>query len=191
MVPVVFAWRDVVLEGGEALRVMVPATRYEKIAARQFDDGEEYPLVVLEARSRNSHNQFFAALKDGFDNLPEDLAMIRNRLGIKTVPPEGWLNPEHLRKWALCETGWCEIAEFDFDNKDDAMKLCRWYRARDIYAQITLRGTHVTIKIANSQSAAAMAKQPFEESKRDVLNLIESMTGLRKGALMKHAGRSA
>lgn len=49
----------------------------------------------------------------------------------------------------------------------------------------------MTIKTAKSQSAAAMAKQPFEESKRAVLDLIETMIGVKSGTLNKEAGKSA
>ena len=195
MVPVVFTWTEAEIIDGDGVatrrKVMLPLARYAKVADRQFHDSEEYPLVVLETRSRSSHSHFFAALKDGFDNLPENLSVIRERLGIKTVPRDGWLNPEHLRKWCLCETGSCEPLEVDFDDQKDAMRLARFYRARDEYCQIMIRGSHVTIRVAKSQSAAAMAKQPFEDSKKAVLELIESMTGLRKGALMKNAGRAA
>lgn len=195
MVPVVFIWREVDVVDGDGVvcrqMAMVPEARYGNIVARQFHDGEAYPLVVLEARSRASHNGYFAALHDGFLNLPEDLAEVAERLNIKTIPGTGFRDEEHLRKWALCETGHCDVEEFDFDTKEDAHRLARFYRRRDDYSQILVRGTHVTIKTARSQSAAAMSKEPFEKSKRDVLNLIEAMIGLKKGTLNKNAGRAA
>lgn len=170
---------------------MVPHVRYDALAKRQYADGEEYPMVPLEARSRASHSHFFAALKNGFDNLPEDLSLIRKRLDLQ-IPPNGWINPEHLRKWCLCQSpDWCDLGEFDFDNKTDAMRLARFYRARDEYAHITVRGTHVAIKTAKSQSAAAMSKEPFEASKKFTLDLIETMIGVSKGTLNREAGNAA
>lgn len=192
MVPVVFDHREVRLPAGEVVPVMIPQPRYVKIVRRQFVVGEAYPLVILEARSRASHNQFFAAVHDGFSNLPENHAAIARRLNLKNpIPPDGWLDPEHLRKWCLCETGFCEVHEFDFGSPKEAANMARFYRSRDNYAIITVRGQHVTIKIPLSQSAAAMAKAQFEESKRAVLDLIESMIGLGRGKLNKEAGRSA
>lgn len=191
MLPVVFDFTEITSLEGEVLTVMVPQARYAKVAARQFQQGEAYPLVVLETRSRASHNQFFAAVQDGFDNLPEDLAGLAERMNFKTIPPGGWVDANHLRKWALCETGWCDVSPFDFDTKEQAMRLAKFYRAQDLYAQIIVRGTHVVIKIPKSQSAAAMAKQPFEDSKRAVLDLIESMVGVKRGTLKKQAGKSA
>lgn len=195
MVPVVFVWTEVALQDGELREVMVPAPRYAKVAHRQFEPDHEYPLVVLETRSRASHNQYFAALSDGFDNLPEDLEDAAERLGLKSIPKDGFQDADHLRKWALCETGWCDIGEFLFETQEEAERLCKYFRRNDSYAIITLgfRGNHVlvTIKTAKSQSAPNMAKQAFEDSKRDVLTLVEAMTNLKKGALMKNAGRSA
>ena len=197
ILPVVFVWQqvDVVLSDGEVQRrrAMVPLLRYDNVAGRQYHDGEEYPLVPLEARSRASHNQYFAALNDGFDSLPEGslLAAVAERLGIKTLPPNGFTDSEHFRAWALCETGFCEVLEFDFDSPKDAQTVAKLYRRKDTYAQILMRGAHITIKEPKSQSAANMSKEPFEQSKRAVLDLLEAMLGVPTGTLNKEAGRSA
>lgn len=194
ILPVNFIWQqvDVVDDDGVAERrmAMVPLTRYANVCKRQFHELEEYSLAPIEVRSRASHNQYFAALEDGFHNLPEDLKSLEKRLDIK-VPPDGWIDSEHLRKWALCQTGWCDVGQFDFETKEEATRLAKFYRRQDEYAHIAVRGTHVTIKTAKSQSAAAMAKQPFEESKRAVLDLIETMIGVKSGTLNKEAGKSA
>jgi hypothetical protein len=187
-VPCMFIWDERTL-------TMALEPRYAKVARRQFHDQESYPLVILEARSRASHNQFFGALASGFANLPEDLEIIKERLGIKTIPPDGWIHEEHLRGWCLCETGHCTVDDFDFDSPEDAVKFARYCRKKDdeneVYSQILVRGSHVTIKTPHSQSARAMSKEPFEQSKRDVLDLIEAMTGLKRGTLNKEAGRAA
>lgn len=195
MVPVIFTWRNVEVTDADGVatktRAMVPLARFGNIVAQQFHEGEEYPLVVLEARSRGSHNQYFAALADGFTNLPENLPAVAERLGLKTIPPKGWINVEHLRKWCLCETGWCDVGEFNFETEAEAKRLARFYRSRDNYCQIQVIGKHVTIREAKSQSAAAMSKEPFEKSKRDVLDLVESIIDVESGTLNKQAGRSA
>jgi hypothetical protein len=195
ILPIVCIWTkvDVAAGDGEVRRrfAWLPLPRYAILAAKQNHEGEEYPLVPLEARSRASHSQYFAALNDGFDNLPEDLTAVASRLDLKTIPLGGFVDSEHYRKWALCQTGHCDVMEFDFDSVNDARTIAKLYRRKDTYAQIMVRGAHVTIKEAKSQSAAAMAKAPFEASKRDVLNLLETMVGVAKGALMKQAGKSA
>lgn len=199
ILPVVFTWQnvEVVDADGVAERrlAMVPLKRYGNVCARQYHEGEEYPLVPLEARSRSSHNHFFAALADGFANIPEDLGLVQRRLGLKTIPPGGWKDEEHFRAWALCETGWCDVDEFDFDSPKDAVTFARYCRKKDddrgAYTMILVRGKHVTIRSPKSQSAASMSKEPFEHSKRDVLDLLETMTGLKKGTLNREAGRAA
>ena len=119
------------------------------------------------------------------------LAAVAERLGIKTLPPNGFTDSEHFRAWALCETGFCEVLEFDFDSPKDAQTVAKLYRRKDTYAQILMRGAHITIKEPKSQSAANMSKEPFEQSKRAVLDLLEAMLGVAKGTLNKEAGRSA
>jgi hypothetical protein len=170
---------------------MVPLPRYANLAAKQYHVDETYPLVPLEPRSRASHGQYFAALNEGFNNLPEDLAEVSKRLAIKTIPPGGFIDAEHFRKWALCHVGICDVLEFDFDSVKDARAVAKLYRQKDSYALITVRTAHVTIKEAKSQSAAAMSKEPFEASKRAVLDLLETMLDVAKGTLMKEAGNSA
>lgn len=184
---------DVIAPGtGETERryAWVPLKRYDNLARSQFDEGEEHPLVPLEPRSRASHNAFFAELNQSFDSLPENLNEIAKQLGIKTLPPGGFIDSEHFRKWALCETGHCEISEFDFETPEEAMRLARFYRKRDVYAQILIRKTHVTIKEAFSQSAAAMSKEPFEKSKHDVLDLLSSFTGVSRQMMRRQARES-
>jgi hypothetical protein len=187
-VPCMFIWDERTL-------TMALEPRYAKVARRQYHDREAYPLVILEARSRASHNQFFSAVASGFSNLPENLEVIKERLGIKTIPPDGWIDEDHLRKWCLCETNHCDVDEFDFDSPKDAVTFARYCRKKDnengTYTTILVRGSHVVVKTPHSQSAAAMSKEPFERSKRDVLDLIEAMTGLKRGTLNKEAGRAA
>lgn len=182
IVPVIFVWQEVEVvnpDSGEVERrkAMVPQPRFGNVCGRQFHDGEEYPLVPLEARSRKSHSHYFAALHEGFMNLPEKIAA-------------RWPSEEHLRKWLLIETGWCDEHEFDMGSESNAKKLGKFLRMEDEYARISIHGTMAIIRRAKSQSAAAMGKQPFEESKKAVLELLEHLTSVGRGALMKNAGRS-
>lgn len=184
MLPVVFDWKEVHDEDGVVLLAMVPQERYRKVALRQFAAGEEYPMIVLEARSRASHAQYFAEIGESFKNLPEDLA-------------PRFPSAEHLRKWCLIETGWCSEKESDWETKRDAMRYVAFVRETvDEYARITVhrnsdRSTKVIVRQAKSQSTAAMGKAMFEESKHAVLDLITSMIGVKRSELRKQAGRSA
>lgn len=185
MQPVVFEWLSVSLpETGEIVHAMVPRERYRKIAGRQFQDGEDYPMVVLEARRRESHNAYFAEIADGFRNLPEGIS-------------PRWPTATHLRKWCLIETGWCDEKESEWSTQKDAMRYVAFIRDTvDEYARCSVHEIapgrwKVLERHAKSQSAAAMGKAIFEESKRDVLDMIAAMTGTTRTELTKNAKRSA
>lgn len=180
--PVTFVWSeaDVIDAHGEVARakVMVPKPRYGNVCAKQFVEGHEYPLVILDARSRASHNFYFACLAEGFNNLPENIAA-------------RWPTPEHLRAWLLIESGWCEEDEFTLDDEAEAKTAMTKIRKRQPYARIIRNGRKVIVQYAVSQSAAAMGKDKFEASKKDVLDLLEHLTNVPRGALAKNAGRAA
>lgn len=180
--PVVFHWLDVDVADQQgvmhATKAMVPIARYVNTAARQYHEGEEYPLVIMETRSRASHSQYFAALNDGFHNLPEKIAV-------------RWPTAEHLRKWLLIETNWFDEAEIDCASPKHATQTAALIRSFDDYARISVHGAKVIIRRAKSQSIAAMGKQPFEASKKEVLDLLESFIGVSRGSLRKEAGRAS
>lgn len=186
MVPVVFVWREVHLVDADGVittrRMMDPLLRYDNVAGRQFSDGEEYPLVVLEARTRASHNHYFATVGEAFQNVPEALAA-------------RWPTVDHMRKWVLIETGWFDEKEFDCPDEHFAKRLALFIRTEDSFARISIHrlenGTFkVIVRRAKSQSAASMPKQEFEDSKRDVLDYLASMIDVKASDLKKQAGRS-
>ncbi len=180
--PIVYIWREVDLvdSDGVASRVfaMVPMARYRNVAVRQFGDGGEFTLEPVAERSMASHNAYFAAVNEGFKNLPEKTAA-------------RWPSSTHMRKWILCETNWFDEKEFDLTSEKHAKALATFIRTEDEYARIAIRGTKVVVRKARSQSFAAMGKKDFEASKRDVLDLLESMVDVPKGTLMREGGMSA
>jgi hypothetical protein len=181
--PVNFLWRPVELvdDGdGTALRVMamVPQPRYDNVCKRQFAEGEVYPMEVVEERSMASHRQFFAALKSAYDNLPEKIAA-------------RWPSPEHYRKWCLIECGYFTEKDFDMASEKHAKALATFVRTEDSYARITIHGTKVIVRKAESQAIPAMKKARFEESKKAVLELADSMTGVEPGTHWREGGMHA
>jgi len=183
MYPVNFIWREMHdAATGELRMVMVPEPKYANLARRQFHPGETYPLVVLEPRSRASHSHFFAALHDAYVNLPETISA-------------RWQNQEHFRKYLLIETGWFDEEEFRFDSALYAKRFATFYRKEKgaDYVRIIIpksSPTTVIIQTAKSQSAAAMGKKDFTDSKRDVLDLAASFVGTTAAELHKQAGLS-
>lgn len=191
ILPVVFIWREVDIADEDGVlrkrKVMDPHPRYDNVAARQYDLGEEHTLIIQEARSRKSHNAYFAQIHTAFENLPETIAA-------------RWPTEEHLRKWALIETGWFEEKDFDFEGDDakrDAERLGKFIRVEDDYVRIKIRKitpTHykVIIRRAKSQAMNVMRdKETFEASKKAVLDLLEHMIGVASGTLKEEAGMSA
>jgi hypothetical protein len=183
--PVNFIWREVdVIDGdGEVRRqmAMVPSGNYASVIRRQFHAGEEYTLAPIEARSRASHNQYFAAVADGYQTLPEY--------------DRRWRNAEHLRKWALVETGWFDELEIELQSPRHAerltARLIEYAQQHRVYVKVIIEGSRVLIRTAQSQAAAAMGKVDFEQSKRDVLDLIEGFIDVPRGTLMREAGKHA
>jgi len=191
--PITFLWTEIKIidEDGVILvaRVMNPLRRFADLAARQFEIGGEYSLIVKQQRSRKSHNFYFASIADGYANLPED---IKDR----------WPTSEHMRKWLLIEAGFCNEREFDFEghNADaQARKLGTFIRSVDRYAQISIHSfeinkVKVIVRCAKSQAMsgpAAMSVEEFKASTRAVLELLDELIGVPKGTLMRVGGRYA
>lgn len=233
IVPIVYQWREIEVvnpDDGTLTRDLahVPISRYRKAAKAQFAIGDECPLIKLQPRDMRSHNHYFAAVGNAFDNLPHTIAA-------------RFPSAEHLRKWALIETNWFVEKEWTFEGRGaevQAKKLGTFIRTEDEYARIktvqvdggpdnrelaldsaldvwtsngateerermrlairaALRvldkgGTwKVIVRKAVSQAVLEMGAEDFKASKKDVLDLLEAMTSVPKGSLMKHAGRSA
>jgi hypothetical protein len=166
----------------------VPNKTFQAYCDREFVIGEFYPLTVVEERSQASHNHYFAALAEGFNNLNEDAA--------KRFP-----TVEHLRHWALIHCGYCTESYFVAANSKEARKIAVDIRKRDPYAVIAIGkddrlkdssfsvSSLVRVFDAESQSMAAMKKERFEESKRAVLDLVASMARTTGAKLMQEGKR--
>lgn len=187
----VFTWQEVDAidpEDGTVRRcyAMVPLQRFDNLCKRQYNDGCEYPLLPVEVRSRASHAHFFAAINEGFDNLPE-----------KFCTDHRWTCADDMRKDLLIEAGFGEEKKFECVSADHAIKLATFIRDETGFSKITFlrdergRPTIVRVRRAKSQDLASMDRATFEDSKKKVLMLLEGIIGLARGDLMRHAARSA
>lgn len=165
--PLAFTW------DGEA---MVP--RHPRLADKAFAVGEIYVLVEHHDRSQASHRQYFAAIRDAHDNLPEDLA-------------EQFATPDHLRKWALCKAGYADERSIVCASKAEAQRMAAFLRPMDSFAVVTVREAMVRVYTAQSQSLKAMGKQAFQDSKQKVLDILDGLVGVERGTLQREAGRAA
>lgn len=156
---------------GEAF---VPIPRFAKLCDREFVIGQPYPLVVQEDRSQAAHNHFFAALQEGWKNLPEDVA-------------ERFPTAEHLRKYALVKAGFADERSIVCASKAEAQRVAAFVRPMDEYAVIVVREATIKVFTAKSQSMRAMGKADFQASKEAVLDVVSGMIGVKTGELKAHS----
>ena len=165
--PIVFTW------DGDA---MVPIN--PRAADRQYVVHETYRLAPYEERSVNSHNHYFAAVHDGWGNLPEHYA-------------ERFPTDEHLRKFALIKAGYHDQRSIVGSSKAEAQRIAAFIRPSDEFAIVTVLQATVTVFTAKSQSLRAMGKAEFQRSKEAVLDIIASLIGVPADTLKQNAGRAA
>lgn len=167
ILPLEFSW------DGEA---MVPAN--PRRADRQYVIGETYRLLPWEARSRKSHDHFFASVHEAWQNLPERL--------------DGHFpTADHLRKWALIKAGFRTERSIACSSPAEAAKVAAFVEPIDGYAVVVVSDCLVTIYTAESQSYRAMGKKRFGESKTAVLDVLASLIGQDRETLEHESGQAA
>lgn len=169
MTLVLFEWN------GEA---MVPRKGFAKRCDEQFTVHETYRMEVQEERSMRSHRHFFSCVHEAWMNLPEDQA-------------ERFPSSEHLRKYALIKSGYCDQSSFVCGSNAEALRLAAFVRPFDDYAVVVVREATVIAYTAKSQSARAMGKEEFQRSKDAVLDYCATLVGVQPGTLRAEAGRAA
>ena len=176
--PAAFVWKEITdAQTGEVIRAMIPRPHFQKQCNHQFVLGEGYVLDIHDDISDASRGHYFASLKDAWMNLPEEIG--------KQYP-----TIEHLRKYALCHTGWANERTIVCDSEQEAKRLAITIRAFDGFAVIVRRGEVVKIWTARSQSARAMTKEDFQKSKTDVLDYVANLIEVKRSELEKQAGKS-
>lgn len=146
----------------------------------QFVVGENYLIEEHHERSGKSHRHYFACIFHAWANLPESL----------TDSPCA-ISPEHLRKYALIKTGFCDTQTFPCNTAAEAQRWGKWIRPMDDFAIVTVKGTVVVRHVAKSQSVKAMGKRPFEESKKKVLAYLADLIGVDIASLAATGAEAA
>lgn len=144
--------------------VMRPLARFRKEADKVFVIGERYLMTTVEQRSAASHRHYFSAVRDSWMNLRE---------GTERQFP----TPEHLRKYALIRTGYCDSSSLVCPSAAQALKAAAFMRPMDEFSVIDVRDRVVVRYTAKSQSLRAMPKDEFAKSKNDVLDFLSAMIG--------------
>lgn len=156
----------------------VPLPRFAKLCDRDFVIGERYRMEVIEERSQASHAHYFAAIRESWLNLPENLA-------------DRFPTPEHLRKFALIRAGYRSERSIVCDTEADAKRCASFAQPIDEYAVVIPKGTVVTIYTAKSQSHRSMGKEDFQASKDAVLTELARILDVKPATLQREAGKAA
>lgn len=167
--PILYRWT------GDA---MEPLSRFRDRCNAEMVVGEIYRCEVIEERSLASHNHYFAALKDAWLNLPDDIA------------PK-FADPVALRKHALIACGYRDERRFVSTSPLEARKLLAWLKPLDEYAVYSVADNVVIEWRAKSQKRKAMGGPTFQKSKQDVLDYVAGMIGVAPAQLSAEAGKAA
>lgn len=165
--PLAFSW-----DGS----VMVPLN--PRMADRYYVVGEKYRLEPREDRSQISHNHYFAAIAEAWQNLPHEEA-------------ERFATADHLRKWALIKAGYRDERSVVCASMAEAQRFAAFIRPFDDFALIHASNNVVVVYTAKSQSLQAMGKQQFRRSKDQVLDIVSAMIGTSADDLKRNAGKAA
>jgi hypothetical protein len=129
-------------------------------------------------RSEKSHRQYFAAIREGFLNLPHHL-------------DQQFASPEALRKHCLIKAGFYDKRSILCSSKAEAQRVAAFLKPMDEYAIVTVEAALVTVYTAQSQSFRAMGKEKFQASKQAVLDIIAAMIGTPVETLRENIGSSS
>ena len=145
-----------------------PLNRFQKACDAEFVIGETYTLEEIKGRSSKSHNHFFAALEQGWLNLPEHIA-------------ERFPTSEHLRKYCLVKAGFHDQRSIVASSKAEAQRIASFIKPIDEFAIVVVTECAVTVYTAKSQSKKAMGPKDFHASKTAVLELIDDLLCVNRG----------
>lgn len=143
-----------------------------------FVVGEVYVMVEHQERSAISHRHFFASVNEAWKTLPDALL-------------ESYPTSEHLRKKALVWKGWRDERTIACASKAEAERISAFVKPMDDFAVVTVREAVVRVWTAKSQSTKAMGAKDFQQSKQDVLDFIDDLLGVERGASAENARRAA
>lgn len=143
---------------------------------KRFVIGEAYPMDEAYQRSVKTHGHQFAFVHDAWVNLPEEYAR---------APFAA--SPEHLRKFALISTGWCDTQAYVCSSHAEALRWAANIKPLDEFSIVTVKASTVLRHTAKSQSMRAMGRDDFKASKDAIMDWIEDLISVPRGTLAKEA----
>lgn len=167
--PLQFQWT------GDSFEPVSP--QVARIADERYVIGEVYRLAEMRERTGKSHRHYFAAVYEGWLQLPERITRFPTS--------------EHLRSFALIKAGYSHSQSIVCLSPAEAVKIAAFMRPADPFAVIEVDGRTVTRFTARSQSYDEMDAATFQDSKQKVLEIIAGMVGVTVQQLMRNAARAA
>ena len=154
---------------------MRPLPHLSRLADRVFVVGQNYQLEVIEKRSKQSHDHFFAVVDDAWASLPE-------------AHGKRWLTPDHLRKWALIQAGFCKETTYIAHSHAEAVRVASFMHSTTEFSEVEIHGNLVALRTPKSQTTKgpeAMNKKEFQESKQGVLDVLAKLIGVSADELAR------
>jgi len=168
LIPVVFTWN------GQA---MIPLGRFSQVCERQFKLADRYRLDLVNDRTGRSERHYFDFLDEVWAQLPEKYG-------------DRWPTREHLRKWALIFTGYCDQTHYAAKSPEEAERVAAFMQADDEFAVVTIDDNVVIRAVAKSQARTAMGHKEFQASKTAVMDYVSSLIpGVTQEDIHSYAGR--
>ena len=157
---------------GEAFR---PLARYARQCDAKFVVGVRYVVEAELPRNMQAHKAYFSGLKEIWDSLPDGVA-------------EQFPSSDHMRKHALCRTGYCGETKSVFTSHRDALLAAAFAIANKQFAIVDVEKNVVLCWVPESQSVAAMGAERFKASCAEVERYCLGLVGV---ALVDASERSA
>lgn len=157
---------------------------WARVCDKELVVGENYWIEETQARSRKSHDHYFATIHEGWKQLPERFAQMF----------DGSDGAEKLRKYCLIKMGYHQVAHVVFSTPADAITaaahIADWSRA-DNFKICTVEDAVVSIYTAETQRKKAMGHTRFQKSKQDVLEMIAELIGVSVETLASNTRKAA
>ena len=145
---------------------------------RDLGAGEIVSLERNEGISDASRGHYFASLNEAFRQLKEEDA-------------KRFMDVEHLRAWALIQAGYYDERHIVCSSAEEAAAVAAFIQPMNYYAIVEVRNKVIRVYTAKSQSARAMNKRHFQDSKQKVLDIVSDLIGVSADDLRRNTGKAA
>lgn len=159
--------------------VFKPLARFSRYCDKELVVGLVYNITEVADRNMARHRAYFASINEAWKSLPEQWG-------------DFFKSPEHLRKWCLIQTGYCDSNTFTFATNEEASRFAAFYRKpteSSEFRVIEVKGPTIVVYTARSQQVLRKGKgmdaDTFKASARAVQDRLDMMLGTTRGTVAK------